>query len=33
MKQDSNNERENMAAWIICQDLVLKIREELKNLA
>ncbi len=33
MKQNTNNGKENMAAWIICQDLVLKIKEELKNLA
>lgn len=33
MKQNSNSGKENMPAWIICQDLVLKIKEELKNQA
>ncbi len=33
MKQDSNTKKENMAAWIICQDIVLKMKEEFKNQA
>lgn len=33
MKQNTNDGKGNMAAWIICQDLVLKIRDELKNQA